>query len=105
MLDVRIWLTRQATVRTLWAILLPIQVSDTNQVVSCHTNGSGFIRQFGTVTNADGQLELAAIHVSLWSGFQYVGQIVFQAISPFISDRFGRRIAMYVLLILMLTVS
>jgi MFS family permease len=56
-------------------------------------------------TNANGELELAAIHVSLWSGFQYVGQIVFQAISPFISDRFGRRIAMFVLLLLMLTVS
>lgn len=65
----------------------------------------GFIAQFGTVTNADGVLELAATHVSLWSGFQYVGQVVFQAISPFISDRFGRRIAMYTLNGLMLIVS
>ena len=64
----------------------------------------GFIRQFGTVTNADGALELAATHVSLWSGFQYVGQVTFQAISPFISDRFGRRIAMYTLNGLMLVV-
>ena len=67
--------------------------------------GAGFIRQFGTVTNADGTLELAAIHVSLWSGFQYVGQIIFQGISPFISDRFGRRTAMYVLILLMVVVS
>ena len=65
----------------------------------------GFIQQFGTVTNAAGTLELAATHVSLWSGFQYVGQVTFQAISPFISDRFGRRFAMYVLNGLMLVVS
>lgn len=65
----------------------------------------GFIQQFGTVTNAAGQLELAATHVSLWSGFQYVGQVVFQAISPLISDKFGRRVAMYVLNGLMLIVS
>jgi MFS family permease len=66
---------------------------------------AGFIRQFGTVTNANGALELAAIHISLWSGFQYVGQVLVQGISPFISDRFGRRTAMYILIMLMVIVS
>jgi len=66
---------------------------------------SGFIRQFGTVVQSDGSLALDASHVSFWSGFQYVGQVVFQCISPFVADRFGRKAAMFSVLVLMLTVK
>jgi hypothetical protein len=105
MLEKGIWLTPEGYCQNAVGNIVANPGERYKPGISCQTNNSGFIRQFGTVTNANGELELAAIHVSLWSGFQYVGQIVFQAISPFISDRFGRRTAMFVLLLLMLTVS
>ena len=48
---------------------------------------------------------LNAEHVSLWSGIQYVGQVVSQMAAPFISDRYGRKFGMFVFLGLMLIVS
>ena len=70
-----------------------------------HELTSGFIRQFGTVVQQDGSVALDASHVSFWSGFQYVGQVVFQCLSPFVADRWGRKAAMYSVLLLMLTVG
>lgn len=64
---------------------------------------TGFIRQFGTVYDQNDVLQLNALHVSLWSGFYFVAQVVFQCISPFIVDHFGRRVGMYCFTGFMLT--
>lgn len=66
----------------------------------------GFINQFGTVHNpTTGELELDAKYVSFWSGFNMVSQILSQAISPIIGDRFGRRVNMYLYTASMIVVS
>jgi MFS family permease len=66
----------------------------------------GFIQQFGTVLNVEtGALELEAQHVSAWGAAQQVAQIAFQLSSPFVVDRYGRKIAMYGLTINVIIVS
>jgi MFS family permease len=66
----------------------------------------GFIQVFGTVRNpTTGALELKAEHVSAWGAAQQVAQIVFQLISPFVIDRFGRKMAMYGLTLNVIIVS
>ncbi|RSH94186.1 hypothetical protein EHS25_003989 [Saitozyma podzolica] len=58
---------------------------------------AGMLHQpFGTVHDpVTGELELDAKYVSFWSGFNFVSQILSQAVSPMIGDRFGRRVNMY----------
>lgn len=66
----------------------------------------GFIEQFGTVRDpTTGTLSLDAQYVSFWGGFYYVAQVVFQALSPFVTDRYGRKAAMWALCGFMLIVS
>lgn len=67
---------------------------------------SGFIQQFGTVRDpATGELALNASYLSLWSGFNFVAQIVSQILSPLSGDRFGRKVNMYLFTGSMLVVS
>jgi MFS family permease len=55
----------------------------------------GFVREFATTTNAKGALYLESPILTGWSSIQSVGQIIGMTTLPFISNRFGRKIAMY----------
>lgn len=55
----------------------------------------GFIAQFATELNATGQPFLASPVLSGWSSIMSVGQIIGMTSLPFLSSRFGRKIAMY----------
>ncbi|KAF4464685.1 sugar transporter [Fusarium albosuccineum] len=55
----------------------------------------GFVRQFSTKMNDAGDPVLAAPILSAWSSIMSVGQIIGMTTLPFLSDRFGRKAAMY----------
>ncbi|KAF4809032.1 MFS transporter fmqE [Colletotrichum siamense] len=55
----------------------------------------GFINQFATETTSRGEPNLAAPILSAWSSIMSVGQIIGMTTVPFLSDRFGRKGAMY----------
>ncbi|KAJ0290078.1 hypothetical protein Brms1b_000198 [Colletotrichum noveboracense] len=55
----------------------------------------GFINQFATETTSRGEPNLAASILSAWSSIMSVGQIIGMTTVPFLSDRFGRKGAMY----------
>ncbi|KAL4994997.1 general substrate transporter [Aspergillus recurvatus] len=55
----------------------------------------GFVKKFGTQTNANGETVLASSILSAWSSIGSVGQIVGMTTLPFLSDRFGRKAAMF----------
>ncbi|KAB5546914.1 sugar transporter [Coniochaeta sp. 2T2.1] len=55
----------------------------------------GFVHRFATETNADGDRVLASPVLSAWSSIMSVGQIIGMTTLPFLSDRFGRKAAMY----------
>ena len=55
----------------------------------------GFVEQFGTGVNADGETYLEAPILSAWSAIMSIGQIIGMTSLPFLSDRFGRKAAMY----------
>ncbi|GKT47982.1 MFS transporter fmqE [Colletotrichum spaethianum] len=55
----------------------------------------GFVKQFGSELTAAGEPNLAAPILSGWSSIMSVGQIIGMTTVPFLSDRFGRKGAMY----------
>ncbi|KAL2803248.1 general substrate transporter [Aspergillus granulosus] len=55
----------------------------------------GFVKKFGTQTDANGETVLASSILSAWSSIGSVGQIVGMTTLPFLSDRFGRKVAMF----------
>ncbi|SCN84051.1 probable maltose permease (MalP) [Fusarium fujikuroi] len=55
----------------------------------------GFVHQFATATNADGDEYLTAPTLAGWSSIMSVGQIIGMLTIPFLSDRYGRKIAMW----------
>ncbi|KAH6950410.1 general substrate transporter [Ilyonectria sp. MPI-CAGE-AT-0026] len=55
----------------------------------------GFIAEFATKTNTDGELYLESRILSGWGSIQSVGQILGMVSLPFISNRFGRKVAMF----------
>ena len=55
----------------------------------------GFVAQFATETNDAGEPVLASPVLSAWSSIMSVGQIIGMTTLPFLSDRFGRKAAMY----------
>ncbi|RSM14737.1 hypothetical protein BHE90_014669 [Fusarium euwallaceae] len=66
----------------------------------------GFAKQFGTQTNDAGEKVLASSVMSTWGSVAGVGQFVGQMAIPFVSNKFGRKAAMYTLwLILALSVT
>ncbi|KAM0334537.1 hypothetical protein ACHAQA_001567 [Verticillium albo-atrum] len=60
----------------------------------------GFAQQFGTERNENGDMALASSVISLWGAMASLGQLVGQVAISFISNRFGRKIAMYSLWII-----
>jgi MFS family permease len=65
----------------------------------------GFVAQFATEVNAQGQQYLASSIISTWSAMSNVCQIIGQVTISFICARFGRKIGMYTLwFILMISV-
>ncbi|KAH8882381.1 general substrate transporter [Thozetella sp. PMI_491] len=55
----------------------------------------GFINQFATVRNAKGDLYLESPVLGGWSSIMSVGQIIGMTTLPFVTSRFGRKVAMY----------
>ncbi|KEY71303.1 hypothetical protein S7711_05895 [Stachybotrys chartarum IBT 7711] len=55
----------------------------------------GFVREFATEVNDDGEPVLASSILSAWGSIMSVGQIIGMTTLPFLSDRFGRKAAMY----------
>ncbi|KAF2649964.1 general substrate transporter [Lophiostoma macrostomum CBS 122681] len=55
----------------------------------------GFIEQFGTVLNSKGEISMASSVLSTFNALASVGQIVGMVTLPFLSDRFGRKAAMF----------
>ncbi|KAH6689842.1 sugar transporter [Plectosphaerella plurivora] len=56
----------------------------------------GFVEQFATQTNSEGQRVLASPILSAWGAIMSVGQIIGMTSLPFFSDRYGRKVAMYI---------
>lgn len=70
------------------------------------TPSLGFIQQFGTVTDSTtGAIEIDALYISLWGGFNFVAQIMFQALSPITGDRYGRKLNMWLFTMSMVIVG
>lgn len=59
----------------------------------------GFIEQFATDTNAKGKPVLASNVIAAWGTILPVGQFIASSSLPFISARFGRKVAMYITVI------
>lgn len=57
----------------------------------------GFINQVATVTNAEGERELNATHISLWQAISFVAHIVIQLIAPITADRLRRKFNLWAL--------
>lgn len=55
----------------------------------------GFVKQFATQLNAAGDPVLASPIISAWGSIMSVGQIIGMTTLPFLSDRFGRKAAMF----------
>ena len=55
----------------------------------------GFVQEFATKTNAKGGLYLESPILTGWSTIQSVGQIIGMTTIPFISNRYGRKTAMF----------
>ncbi|PSK46132.1 hypothetical protein B9Z65_5100 [Elsinoe australis] len=56
---------------------------------------TGFVNEFATARNADGELFLESPILSGWGAIMSVGQIIGMTTLPFISTPFGRKVAMY----------
>ncbi|KAL4874579.1 general substrate transporter [Aspergillus karnatakaensis] len=55
----------------------------------------GFIKKFGTDVSENGEVALASSVMSTWAALGSLGQIIGMTTLPFLSDRFGRKPAMY----------
>jgi hypothetical protein len=55
----------------------------------------GFVDQFGTGKNSDGDTVITAPIMATWQNISSVGQIIGMMTMPFFSDRFERKYAMY----------
>ncbi|KAL2819165.1 general substrate transporter [Aspergillus granulosus] len=55
----------------------------------------GFINQFGTKVNSAGETYLASPILSAWNAIGSVGQVTGMTTLPFLSDRLGRKVAMF----------
>jgi hypothetical protein len=80
-----------------------VTVSCTFSAVPWHL--TGFVQQFGTVIDAQGELQLNAQYVGLWSAINFVSQVIFQFLSPFTANRFGLKANMYTFTALITLVS
>lgn len=78
-----------------WGILTVLRVP--GSIIA----NAGFVAQFGTIVAADGSRALDPNHVGAWGGIGSAGQIVGMLVGPFVSDRFGRRIGMLALAIIL----
>ncbi|PNS18748.1 hypothetical protein CAC42_5287 [Sphaceloma murrayae] len=56
---------------------------------------TGFVREFATERNATGSPVLASPVLSAWAAIMSVGQIIGMTTLPFISQPYGRKVAMY----------
>ncbi|KAL3485888.1 general substrate transporter [Aspergillus germanicus] len=63
----------------------------------------GFVEQFGTEIDTSGKPYLASPILAGWSSIMSVGQIIGMVTIPFVSSRFGRKIAMYTYWIILMT--
>ncbi|CEN62746.1 hypothetical protein ASPCAL09377 [Aspergillus calidoustus] len=73
------------------------QISLVGSIIS----NTGFVEVFATQKNETGQPALASPILSTWGSLQSVGQLVGQLSISFLSNRFGRKAAMYALWLLL----
>ncbi|KAF4332130.1 maltose permease [Fusarium beomiforme] len=63
----------------------------------------GFVQQFATAANEDGEKFLVSNIIATWSAGQNVGQVLGQIGISFVVARFGRKISMYTLWIILMS--
>ncbi|CEN61033.1 hypothetical protein ASPCAL07702 [Aspergillus calidoustus] len=63
----------------------------------------GFVEQFATKVDGSGKPYLASPILAGWSSIMSVGQIIGMVTIPFVSSRFGRKIAMYTYWVVLMT--
>ncbi|KAH8172225.1 sugar transporter domain-containing protein [Sarocladium implicatum] len=94
-----IWQTVKAfKVCTAYCFLVAFSAATDGYQIGINGNiiaNPGFVKEFGTATTADGDPSLASPILSGWSAIMSVGQIIGMTTLPFLSDRFGRKVAMY----------
>lgn len=66
-----------------------------NRLIGNIVANPGFVEKFGTQRNADGDIVLASNIMSTWGSMGSVGQIIGMTTLPFLSNRFGRKAAMF----------
>lgn len=68
------------------------------------TSNKGFINQFGNTSEKKTKI-LDGTWVSIWGGLTSTFQTIAPFCIPFVNDRFGRRVGLWVAWVLMLAVS
>ncbi|KAH7039567.1 general substrate transporter [Microdochium trichocladiopsis] len=69
-----------------------------NSVVGSIVANQGFIDYFGSTRDpATGKLALNPQYVSLWGAIYSIAQILIQVMAPWASDRFGRKLCMWLI--------
>lgn len=63
----------------------------------------GFVEQFATAINEEGEKYLASNIIASWSAAQNVGQVIGQTGISFVIARFGRKTAMYTLWVILMS--
>ncbi|EEU33411.1 uncharacterized protein NECHADRAFT_56685 [Fusarium vanettenii 77-13-4] len=71
------------------------------QLVGVIVANAGFVKQFGTQVNDAGDVVLASSIMSAWGSLGSVGQLVGQMSISFLSNRYGRKVAMFTFWILL----
>lgn len=72
-----------------------------NRLIGNIVANPGFVEQFGTIRDANGNTALASPILSAWASIGNVGQIVGMVSLPFLSGRLGRKSAMYTLWVIL----
>lgn len=77
-----------------------------NSVVGSIVANPGFVQYFATTTDpASGKPALNAQYVSLWGAIYSVSQILTQLVAPWSSDKFGRKLNMWLISLFIVVVS
>ena len=86
---------------------MPLMYMDSRQLLYSMSASiianKGFVREFATKVDAEGQQYLDAPIISAWGACMSVGQIIGQTTVSFINARFGRKVGLYWLWFVLLT--
>jgi sugar porter (SP) family MFS transporter len=107
-------LSFKATIRVFWKSMLFAVGVSTGAIFDCYglmvpnqiVGNIGFIEQFGDVRNADGQVvALNPQTLSNWSTAALACTVAGLGIGAYVGDRFGRKAALYVMLVVMMAAA